>query len=181
MIRLSLVVVVLVAFTACATEDPSEFARPGPYLGIAAVGAGSNFKKFADEKLDDGVTTGGIHALFGYKMWDRAAVEIAYEGGMNFKGDVTEVDVWNLMLQGKLLMGGERWQPYLMVGAGYGEASTTDPRTSQDGFVGRAGGGLQYYITPTWPLFLEAGYTAGAGDMDDYNYWSVRLGLMFRF
>jgi len=181
MIRLSLVVVVLVAFTACATEDPSQFARPGPYVGVAAVAAGSNFKNFADNKLDDGVTTGGFQALFGYKMWDRAAVEIAYEGGMKFKGDDTEVELWNLMLQGKILMGGERWQPYLMVGAGWGDASTTDPRTSQDGFIGRAGGGLQYYISESFPIFVEGNYNAGAGDMDDFNYWTVKLGVMFRF
>ena len=181
MIRLSLVVVVLVAFTACATEDPSEFARPGPYLGVAVVGAGSNFKNFADNKLDDGVTTAGVQALFGYKMWDRAAVEIAYEGGMTFEGDDTEVDVWNVMLQGKLLMGGERWQPYLLLGAGFGEASTNNPRTSQDGFVGRAGAGLQYYISPSFPLYLEVDYNAGAGDMDDYNYWAAKFGVMFRF
>jgi hypothetical protein len=181
MIRLSLVVVVLVAFTACATENPSEFARPGPYLGIAGVAAGSNFKKFADDKLDDGVTTGGVHALFGYKMWDRAAVEIAYEGGMTFEGDVVEVDVWNVMLQGKLLMGGERWQPYLLLGAGFGEAKTDVPRATVDGFVGRAGGGLQYYITPTWALFAEGDYNAGAGDMDDFNYWTGKFGVMFRF
>ena len=52
------------------------------------------------------------------------------EGGMSFDGAVTEVDIWNVMLQGKLLMGGERWQPYLMVGAGYGEATTTAPSSA---------------------------------------------------
>jgi len=181
MIRLSLVVVVLMACVACATENPSEFARPGPYLCVAAVGAGSNFKDFVDEDLDDGVGTAGFQALFGYKMWDRAAVEIAYEGGMNFEGDITEVEVWNVMLQGKLLLGAERWQPYLLLGMGWGEAKTSKPRFTEDGFVGRVGAGLQYYISPTWPVFLEIDYNAGAGDMDKYNYGAAKLGVMFRF
>jgi hypothetical protein len=181
MIRLSVAVLVLVAFTACATEDPSEFARPGPYLGLAVVGAGSNFKKMADEDLDDGVGTAGVQALFGYKMWDRAAVEIAYEGGMTFKGKDADVDLWNVMLQAKILMGGERWQPYLLVGAGWGEAKLSDPRLTEDGFVGRIGLGLQYYISPSWPLFLEFDYNAGAGDLGDYNYYSGKFGVLFRF
>ena len=181
MIRLSFVVIVLMACVACASQNPGVYSRPGPYIGVSVIGAGSNFKNMEDQDLDDGVGTAGIGGRFGYKLWDRAAIEVAGEGGLRFKGDAVDIDVWNVMLQAKLFMGEERWQPYLLVGGGWGEASMDTPRLSVDGFVARFGGGLQYYITEHWPVFIEIHYTGGFGDMEDFNYFAGHAGVMYRF
>ncbi|MEN8149008.1 MAG: porin family protein [Planctomycetota bacterium] len=186
MMRLSLVVVVLMACVACAGSE--ENLRPGPYVGLALVGAGSTFDNFkgVDEDLDDGAGSPGIQAMLGYQMWDRAAVELVYEGGMSFEGSDTDIDINTLMAQGKLFLGvlrGEAFQPYLLGGLGWEWVSASGAsRMDEGGLAARAGFGLQYYITEHLPVFLEYAHTIGLGeDVDDFHYGGLKLGIMYRW
>jgi hypothetical protein len=181
MIRLSFVVIVLMACVACATQNPGEFSRPGPYVGISVVGAGSNFDNTQDEDLDDSVGTVGVSGRVGYKLWDRAALEVVGEGGLVFEGDNEEATLWNVLLQGKMFFGEERWQPYVFAGGGWGEASFDELNITIDGFLARGGLGLQFYANANWVVFVEGHYTLGFGDMEDAQYVAGEAGVMFRF
>ena len=186
MMRLSLVVVVIMACVACAGSE--ENLRPGPYVGIGFVAAASTFENFSDidEDLDEGVGAPGVQAMLGYHMWDRAAVEIVYEGGMMFEGSETDVDVNTIMAQGKLFLGifpGEAFQPNLVGGFGYEWVKTSGAiRSDGGGMAARGGLGLQYYITPHLPIYLEYAHTIGIGeDVEDFSYGGLKLGIMYRF
>ena len=186
MIRLSLVVIVLMACVACAGSE--ENLRPGPYVGLAVVGAGSNFDNFkdVDKDLNDGVMAPGLQALVGYQLWDRAALEVVYEGLMTFEGSDSDIDVDTAMLQAKLFFGvlpGEAFQIYAIGGAGWQWVSADGAIDAEgDGMAARGGLGLQWYLSENFPLFVEYTFNFAIDeDIEDFNYGSLKAGFLYRW
>jgi len=99
-------------------------------------------------------------------------------------------------LKGYLLTTGNL-QPFLLVGAGMmrgeidgkkiygadGSLSYDFSALSADGFsfLGRMGGGLDYYFTPHIVGTVDLTYVLPVGDLSDFPYVSGGLGLQYRF
>jgi opacity protein-like surface antigen len=107
-----------------------------------------------------------------------------------------EVKSWVVTanLKGYVLTAGNL-QPFLVLGAGMmngevdGEVTkddaggTTRHRVSVDGFsfLGRMGGGVDYYFTPHIVGTVDLTYVLPVGDLSDFPYISGGLGLQYRF
>jgi opacity protein-like surface antigen len=107
-----------------------------------------------------------------------------------------EVKSWVVTanLKGYVLTAGNL-QPFLLLGAGMmkGEVDggittddaggTTIHRVSVDGFsfLGRMGGGVDYYFTPHIVGTVDLTYMLPVGDLSDFPYISGGLGLQYRF
>lgn len=93
-----------------------------------------------------------------------------------------------------------RFQPFAVLGAGWLWADTddepvvrtgtgTDPVLrpipsgigSPDGFVARAGAGLDAYLSESFFLTFQATYMVPVGDVRDFDYVSIAWGLGYRF
>jgi hypothetical protein len=100
-------------------------------------------------------------------------------------------------LKGYILTAGNL-QPFLLLGAGMMKGEL-DGRTIRDpvdasvicdcstlsydafSFLGRMGGGLDYYFTPHIVGTVDLTYVLPVGDLSDFPYISGGLGLQYRF
>ena len=147
-------------------------------------------------------STAGANLRVGYRMHPRVAAELQWEWlvptdiALTIKRDTGEfvsddsafeVKSWVVTanLKGYALTTGNL-QPFLLVGAGVmkGEA---DGREIYDfsvegfSFVGRMGGGLDYYFTPHIVGTVDLTYVLPVGDLSGFPYVSGGLGLQYRF
>jgi hypothetical protein len=109
-----------------------------------------------------------------------------------------EVQSWIVTanLKGYILTKGDL-QPYLLLGAGI-ISGEVDGKTIKDeagsvvhdfsalsgdsfSFVGRMGGGLDYYFTPHLVGVIDLTYVLPTGNLKDFAYISGGLGLQYRF
>jgi len=98
-----------------------------------------------------------------------------------------EVRAWTVTanLKGYILTEGDV-QPFLLLGGGM-ISGELDGRSaygaSADGFsfLGRMGGGLDYYFTPHIVGVAELTYVLPTGTLKDFPYISGGLGLQYRF
>ena len=177
--RSLLLAIALLSLSACAVTG-TEYSRNGLYAGASIIGAASNFDQQA---IEDTEVSPGWGARAGYRFLDRFAVEAAYEGGEDFEFDSAGVNVemQSLTLQGKFFVTTGAVQLYGMAGVGY-----LDPETGTLGLddtepLGRLGAGVEMYLTPSLPLFIEVDYTWPTGDLEDLDYGTAQAGLLIRF
>jgi len=175
MVRIALLSL-LVGLAACQVTS-TEFSRKGFYAGASLVGASSNFD--LDDWDDD--TAAGVGIRAGYRFWDRIAFELAYEGGQKYEGDDFDVKVQTLAAQGKFYPLTGALQPYGLVGVGslWGDIGGK----YDDGSAGfaRLGVGLEAYLLPSLPAFIEFDYNMPGGDVSELDYYSGQIGALFRF
>ena len=172
-------------------QDP-DYARSGAYVGAGGFGAFENFDGTGPLDVDD---SWGLNARVGYRFHPRFAAEIQYEWYDDFEIDVlgftvAEVDGWSLTANGKAYLLTGRIQPYALLGGGYleGELDTSGLGISADdnAFMWRFGGGFDIYAVGGQGqehivLSLEATYLLPIAELDDLEFWTIGVGLQYRF
>jgi opacity protein-like surface antigen len=147
--------------------------------------------------------TAGANLRVGYRMHPRVAAELQWEwlfpsdipltiqrsGTGEFVSDDSafEVKSWVVTanLKGYVLTTGNL-QPFLLLGAGIMKGEVDGREIygfSADGFsfLGRMGGGLDYYFTPHIVGTVDLSYVLPVGDLSDFPFISGGLGLQYRF
>ncbi len=159
-------------------EPPSGY----PYIGAGALFAIDNF----DCDVDD---AWGYNVRAGYRFNDYVALEVMGEHAASNFDDANKVDgfgrldgdvsVWNLTVNAKVYPVKGRFQPYLLVGPGYGQADL--PHDDNHGFVARFGAGFDVLFTDSFGMDVESGYVLGTGAVSDYDYIPVSVGFFYNF
>lgn len=195
----------LALLAAPAAADESSFNPTGLYLGVGALFTQNSLVEDqvsqalpVDIHVDD---SWGINGLLGYRFLPFLSTEIEYEhvGAFSVETAGSEVGAFQAdVLTANLKASVPLWrlQPYLRVGAGVAWWDVKDELSlglsgSTNGFAGRAGAGVDFFLTPR--LVLNAGADVvvsdtpihidvpGTGDIDYLAYASVGAGLQYRF
>jgi opacity protein-like surface antigen len=125
--------------------------------------------------------------------WPSAADDVL----RNFDLDL-ETLVFTVNAKGHLMTG--RYQPFVLAGLGFMRMETKAyDKTSQAALdaagrdrapqasdrrvevAARFGGGIDFYITENWVATAEASYLLPTGKLEDMDYYSIGLGLQYRF
>lgn len=157
--------------------------------------------------------SGGLGGVLGYRLASFFAVELQYEWLDEYKiegsvaglptSSIYSIDAHNLTANAKLILPIWRIQPYLSVGVGFASwevdrgplaagVEALDPDVSIDGgqqleFAGRAGLGLDLYLTPNLVLNAQGQIVLTTleepelGDIAAFNYVGFAAGLTYRF
>ena len=124
----------------------------------------------------------GLDATFGYRFQPLFSVEAEFEWMAEFCCS-PDLEGRLLTANGRLYPLHGRLQPNLLVGLG---AMNVESRESnQDvGFVMRFGGGIDFYVTESFVLYLDATYVLSEGDdrfVSALDYGSFGWGFRYRF
>jgi len=169
---------------AVAPPAPVEEAPPSGYF---YVGAGA---LFSIENFDcDADNAWGYEVRAGRRINDIFAVELEWEHPVDKFDDASrvdgfgrpdgDVDAWSITANGKVYPVAGRFQPYALVGAGYGQADL--PHDDNDGFVARFGIGIDIEIVENVGVMTEVGYLLGTGSMSDYDQIPISVGVFYNF
>jgi opacity protein-like surface antigen len=152
------------------------------YIGAGAMFGIDNFHCDVDDAW-------GYNVRAGRRINDLFAVELEGEHAASNFDDADKVDgfgrldgdvsVWNITANGKLYPVRGTFQPYALVGAGYGQADL--PHDDNHGFVARFGIGLDILFTDNFGMDTEVGYVLGTGAVSDYDYIPISVGLFYNF
>jgi opacity protein-like surface antigen len=159
-------------------EAPNRY----PYIGAGALFAIENFHCDADNAW-------GYNARVGYRINDYVAVELMGEHAADNFDDADKVDgfgrlngdvsVWNITANAKIYPVRGMFQPYILIGPGYGQADL--PHDDNHGFVARFGGGIDILFTDNFGMDVESGYVLGTGAVSDYDYVPISIGFFYNF
>jgi opacity protein-like surface antigen len=195
---------------AAAYDD--DFARSGPYIGIGGIYTQNGL---IEDEVDDALPSGvdldvddsaGVNALFGYRILPWLAAELQYEYVDGFDitavaGPITQkIEVQSHLVTANLKAILPIWRihPYLLAGAGvirweFDESGPFDVVSSgETDFAGRAGAGIDFYLTRN--IVLNAGANVvvantsvdfsgfpGGDEVDYLFYIAAGGGLQYRF
>jgi opacity protein-like surface antigen len=180
------------------------------HKGLYLIGQGSYSFMTADSDLEDkardateivGGTNGhvdgswGYGGRIGYRFLDWLAVEAQARVLNSIKiklhdqatgGDLrSKATFFTAMANGKGYLLTDRFQPYILGGAGYGYAELNPPgdanKDRSSGFVAQFGVGADYYVTDNLGLMTEVSYMWPTGGVSDYDNVSITFGAMLRF
>jgi opacity protein-like surface antigen len=164
--------------------EGSSFAREGVYVEGAAMRSYEHFH-VPDRDVRSGNSDLGFAARLGYRASDRFAVEVSGEDTRRFRvaegSDEAELDLWSAAVQGKLFLLTERFQPYLLAGAGWAHADVRRIDLEGAGPFARAGAGADLYLTESIALFAEAHYDRLGGAAGDLDHVDALAGILIRF
>jgi Outer membrane protein beta-barrel domain len=174
-LRLAISALLVLGASAAIAQD---YSRPGMY---AQLNGTANFESFDNVPSDFFDTAVGVGGRLGFRMSPNLAVEGLVEWTGDF-ADVPGVDLTTTLLamNGRYYVMTDQWQPYLALGLGWGFADTNFT-SSEDGFVARFGGGLDFYMSETWGLTGEFAYNVSTGDLEEFNYMTLGWGVFMRF
>jgi hypothetical protein len=175
-----------IAFVLLALAASSAFAQSYSRQGFSAGGGiSAAFEDFDGGSFDD---TGALSLFAGYRFHPNVAIDARFEQTGEFDGDVgpldVEVEMRTLTANAQVFLLTEQFQPYLIAGAGFGEADVyVDPGGSDDETdpLLRFGVGLDTYATPNFVIGAEAAYNIGIDDLEDFNYWTLSALFRYRF
>ena len=153
------------------------------------LGLGAVFPVAFDPRFDDSL---GVDVLIGYRLLPRLDLEFQYEWLEGFDSTQglpeLELDTHLLALNARGFLLTDRWQPYVLFGAGALIVNTEirnsafkKPFDVDVGAVFRFGGGLDLYATPHWVVGLEGAYMLPLGAVEDAGYGTLGLRLRYRF
>ena len=91
-----------------------------------------------------------------------------------------ELDTVSVAVQGKYFLCTNRAQPYGLLGAGWTRAGGSAIE-DQDGFFGRAGLGMDYYLSESVALYGEGAYSVPTLDLHAIPHVDLQAGLVIRF
>jgi hypothetical protein len=165
----------MLAASAAVAQD---WDRSGLYAQFNGVANFESFDNVPNNYFDTAVGLGG---RVGFRLAPHFAVESMVEWTGDFS-DVSGVDLATTLvaMNGRYYILTDQWQPYVSLGLGWGFANI-DPGPSENGFVARFGGGLDYYIGRNWGLTGEFAYNVSTGDLSEFNYMSLGWGAFVRF
>lgn len=191
--------VTLAVIWACSTTAPGaaqadeEFGRTGPYAGIAGVLSIPNFT--GRPPRTDADNTVGYTIRAGYRFLSFLAGEAQFEHlpdqnvrtpigftGATRRGN-SSFEFLTLTGNAKLVYPSGPLQPYALAGVGWTWLNRTDTRLegNDDGFVTKAGGGIDFYFTENIVGTLEGAYLWTFGDVKNYDYVTFTWGFAYRF
>jgi len=201
-IFLALSLGLLLSHAALAEEPPPDFGRPGGYV---ALGGNFGLQDFGgpggrSSRNGDG---GGLDARLGRRINKWVSLEFFFDWTTSFSvnstiPNMTDTKVLDVVtylygINTKFYALHGRFQPYVLAGMGGLTSSSSIPAsianvnglsTSSEvdtGFIGRAGLGLDIYITKNFVVEIEGTYVMPTGPVDDL--WFALLGgnLQYRF
>jgi opacity protein-like surface antigen len=157
-------IVVLLPCSALAEPPAPDYARTGPYIGAeGVVGIAAKL----EDQFDD----------------FEARVDAAFDVKIANDEKIAKGETWFASgnVKGFVLTG--RFQPFVLVGAGYYHAKYKADGISLSGGDAalRAGGGFDAYVTEHVVVTFEAEYVLPFGEVSDLDYTSVGAGLEYRF
>jgi opacity protein-like surface antigen len=199
-----------VALTADPDAEQGEYSRRGWSVGVAGSYAFETFQDDAESDfqkvtvpnaaltVDD---TAGFNARVTYRCHKRFSTEVQVEwlesfdaeGSATGFGDIASIKFEPVVVTAntKVYILTERFQPFLLVGAG---AMTADAKLndmigglglssneSENSFAMRFGGGIDVYATKNAVVSLEASYVLPIGDLDALDYVMIGWGFQYRF
>ncbi len=176
-------------------QKKNDFARPGGYLSLGVGGAHSMFRgqfeganDFVSEALILGLRAG---ARFNKYLAFDASIDWSAKGFETNFTDGSRTELVSVTGFGnlKLYPFGGRIQPYAMGGVGlvWGGIDSYAPNGAFVGsikeiaFAGRAGGGLDFYLTPHIALSGEVAYIIPTSVLADLDYLTYMGHVVFRF
>jgi len=164
-----------------------DFARSGPYLGIAG-------SIVIPTDLESGIdlASGGLQARAGYRFHPNLAAELRYEWIQDFTPSFfsarEDISPWTLMADGRVHLLTGRFQPLLIAGMGIMHAKREGQtilgrRTSSEStsFAARFGAGIDIYATDRIAFGFDISYVLPTGSLEDLDYLSFGLGVQYRF
>lgn len=162
----------------------SGFAREGLYLGLYGIKSYENFHT-SGNSVHTGDSDGGIGAKVGFRITPNVAIEAIAENVRGFRvsdGTVdSNLDLLNFGVMGKYYLATERFQPYLVAGAGVARSDVSNFNYKHDGSFLRGGLGMDVHLTQNVAVFGEANYNRMMGGVSDLHHIDLQLGLIFRF
>jgi opacity protein-like surface antigen len=172
-----------------APGDPEDFARAGAFVGL---GFNWQVPGFQGELRDQGYgNSWGFNARGGYRFYDWLAAEAIVEYADKFGPNALGASGDNLSLlsttvNGKFIIPLERFQPYLSAGIGFlyadeGEGFVDSVEDRDFGFVGRLGGGIDFYLTRHWSIFVDNSWTMSTDNTEDLYFYSLGGGARYNF
>jgi hypothetical protein len=164
---------ILVATTAWAEDAgaPKDYARPGAYFGVNAAFALANFPNSEDPEH-----TWGASARLGYRFISLFAAEAEVDWYDDFgSGSVNLSATANAKVYPELWTG--RVQFYLLGGLGFVTLDVDEELTE---LLGKAGGGLDIYLTEHIVANIEMSYALPFEELADFQYVPIKWGLQFR-
>ena len=181
-------------------EEPDlEYARRGIYLSLGVLGATYTAAEGELEDALDGLgfssnvqfdESVGVELVAGYRALHHLGLEFEVEvltpSDVSFSpfGNVADVQTVSFTLNAKVYPFLGRFQPYALVGVGIMETKIEVPGTDGtfSGAAFRLGGGVEYYLTPSWVLDVGAEYLLpGSGEVEHLDNVSYGGGLTYRF
>ena len=176
-------------------EAPGDWTPTGPYVGGGAVYGFQDFD--LDEAEDDaGVDLDadgnvGADLRVGYRFNPIVAVELQGQWFDSFDIHATglpdsEVDVWTVTLNGKFYADlFRRVKPYGLLGLGYMNGDLHGQSFLEDfddgDVVGRAGLGLDTYLSEKTIWYVEGVYVYPFDDLEGLNIFAVATGFQWSF
>jgi opacity protein-like surface antigen len=92
--------------------------------------------------------------------------------------------LWNVSANAKGYILTGRFQPYGLIGLGYGQAKTAPVASTSiidRGFVARFGIGTDLMVSEEVGLNLAASYLLPTGKLSDFDYFTLQFGVVLRF
>jgi len=173
----------------------NRYARTGPLVGVAGFYALEDFDSASGLEIDD--SFGG--ALFaGYRVHRHVSIELRgeYLDGFDIgpQGDPTD-SMLDAEVDGFLVTAGPKLYPFTgalqpFVGLGLGAIHAELEGRASDGtrfsdddtdVVIRPAAGLDFHVSETLVLNLEAAYVSPGGSLQDIDFATFSSGLTFRF
>ena len=188
-------------------DDEEGYDRRGIHLAVSPSYARENFSEsavvdFGDLQGDNALNldtldedTFGVMVRGGYRCHPYVSAELQFEWLDDFEGTISQFGtsqrvkgkfeslVFTDNVKGHLLTG--RYQPFVLLGVGFmrmeGKARAVSFRETNVDVAMRFGGGLDIYATKKAVVSVEASYLMPTGKLDDLDYYSIGLGVQFRF
>ena len=187
--KLTAVVALSLAWLAAPVARAEGEAECCDYNGFfAGVGGGYSFESFNGGNAGN---SGLVNLRAGYRFLDFVALEglaeyMPYFDGHSGKYNGAHTALWTTSLNAKLYPAA-RWtgfmQPYLLAGVGWMWERTNGggADTSDNGFLARYGGGIDWFLTEHLYLTTDAAYLQPNGRVTRFDQVVVGGALNYRF
>ena len=181
---IALMTAALATHAAVAHAESTDYAKEGPYGGLAIGGA---FEQFDDGGLPFDFSDGySIDGWVGVRVHPSFALEgqieySAYEG--DFESIDLDIGIFTFTMNVKAYAMTGRIQPFGLIGLGLARVKVEASGTglTETDFVTRFGGGVDYWVSQEWALTLSALYILPTGSLSDLQYLQLNWGFEHRF
>ena len=141
------------------------------------------------------------HVFLGYMMNENLTFEGDFGYYFGWNPDESALEDYELTLMAGTVSAkyvfatDSEWRPYAIGGVGWGKFETEAPSgatftipdedgaldTEQSGLLARVGGGIEYDISDTMMLCADVTYVLTFGDIEDWNFIDLRVGVAMTF
>ena len=185
----------LVSSVGCAAAPkaagPSDvqrsYAEPSAYVAVGAAFASEQFDTTGNISADDALAT-SLRA--GYRFDSNLAAEVMVEGLSDFDLElggtsIGDVDGWNIGVNLRGYASTGSVQPYALIGIGLMDldlnAGGATPRVNDSDLFTRLGLGVETIVSDDVIISLDGSYVIPFNDLDDFEYFTLGVGLGVRF